>query len=64
MRETWSGLLAVFAECENCGWTTHARNGLGLSAQHHDRTGHVVSVEQTIHVRYGGGERRPKEKSQ
>lgn len=38
--------------CE-CGWTYDGRNGLGLAAQHHDRTGHEVQVEQTICVIYG-----------
>jgi hypothetical protein len=57
MRETYTGILTAHAECETCGWSTHTRNALGLAAQHHDRLGHVVRAEQTIGVRYGGGQR-------
>lgn len=52
MRTTSSGLLGVTAECRDCGWFQQANNALGLAAQHADRTGHMVQVEQTISVIY------------
>ncbi len=58
LRETWTGVLEAFAECETCGQKFRSKNSLGLAAQHHDRTGHVVRASQTISVRYGGGDRR------
>jgi len=45
-----SGLLGVLAECRDCGWESAARNAMGNAAQHAARTGHHVSVEQTISV--------------
>lgn len=53
-RPTRTGLLAVLAHCVNCEWEVESRNGLGLAAQHHDRTGHEVQVEISRVVIYGG----------
>lgn len=47
-----TGLLGVIAECHMCGWSSEARNAMGNAAQHAERTGHEVSVEQTIGVTY------------
>jgi hypothetical protein len=52
-RVTYSGLLDVHAECQDCGWTALTRNALGLAAQHSDRHGHFVRIEQTTGVSYG-----------
>lgn len=49
-----SGLLAVFARCVTCGWESEAKNAAGNAAQHAERTGHQVQVEQTIGVTYNG----------
>lgn len=45
-----SGLLGVVAECRDCGWESEARNAMGNAAQHAERTGHHVVVEQAISV--------------
>lgn len=37
--------------CE-CGWEAYGVNGLGIAAQHHDRTGHTVNVGVTGSVTY------------
>lgn len=47
-----SGLLAVHARCDDCGWESEAKNAAGNAAQHAGRTGHTVHVEQTIGVTY------------
>ena len=47
-----SGLLGVFTECQDCGWTSEARNAMGNGARHAKSTGHHVTVEQTIAVAY------------
>lgn len=52
-RATSSTLAAASAACRGCSWTTSARNALGNAARHHDRTGHVVSVEEHRQVTYG-----------
>ncbi len=36
--------LGYEARCWDCGWAVRGRNGLGLAAQHHDRTGHTVQI--------------------
>lgn len=63
MRPTRSGLLGAFASCHECDWTAGSKNALGLAAQHHDRTGHTITTEQTIGVRYGAlpGDSKPGE---
>ena len=53
-RPTSGGLIGVIAHCSDCDWNVETRNGLGLAAQHHDRTGHKVSIEITRVVIYGG----------
>lgn len=52
-REKSSSLDAVAAACRECGWHSNERNALGAAAQHHDRTGHTVRVEQLTTVTYG-----------
>lgn len=52
-RKTFSGLLDISADCEDCSWKSNARNALGSAAQHSDKYGHFVRVEQTIGVAYG-----------
>ncbi len=52
MRNTWTGILGASAECLTCGWGVGSRNSLGLAAQHHDRTGHDVRIEQVLGVSY------------
>lgn len=51
-RCTYTGILGVTAECHDCGWVAESKNALGLAAQHSDRHGHYVSVEQTLGVSY------------
>jgi hypothetical protein len=41
----WTTLPHYAAYCEVCGWECTAKNAQGLAAQHHDRTGHKVTVE-------------------
>jgi len=50
-RNTWR-YFDYHAHCEDCNWALKAVNALGLAAQHHDRTGHSVSVEVNGHVSY------------
>lgn len=40
------------AECKGCDWSSEAKNAAGNAAQHAQRTGHEVHVEQTIGVIY------------
>ncbi len=40
------------AVCLDCEWSTHGKNGLGLAAQHHDRTGHSVNISVEGLVKY------------
>lgn len=51
-RHTYSGLLAVRAWCDNCGWASEARNAQGLAAQHCDKYEHSTHVESTLGVAY------------
>lgn len=51
-----TGLLGVFARCITCGWESEARNAAGNAAQHAERTGHCVHVEQTTVTIYNGEE--------
>lgn len=41
------GLLSVMAFCDDCEWEQGARNGMGLAAQHHYKTGHTTHVESS-----------------
>ena len=43
-RHCWRYFL-YSVECTGCDWTVCGKTGLGLAAQHHDRTGHSVRVE-------------------
>lgn len=43
----------IIVECLGCGWTAYSRNGLGIAARHHDKTGHSVRVEISRVVYYG-----------
>lgn len=48
-----SGVVHAVAECKTCGWSTeHYKNALANGAQHAQRTGHTVDVEQCIAVTY------------
>ena len=38
--------------CQDCGWETYGKNGLGIAAQHHDRTGHTVTIDVEGQVKY------------
>lgn len=52
-RPTTSTQRAPVARCEGCQWNDVDAGALGRAAQHHDRTGHIVIVEQTRVIRYG-----------
>lgn len=48
-----SGVIHAIGTCDDCGQTfDHYKNALALSAQHAQRTGHTVHVEQCIAVTY------------
>lgn len=54
------GILAAETRCRDCGWEYEGRNALGLAAQHHDRTGHLITSQYYYnrrHLRYTGGSR-------
>ena len=42
-----------YAECHDCDFLQEGKNALGISAQHHDRTGHRISIEIRTTVMYG-----------
>ncbi len=42
-RHTWR-FFSYHVTCDGCDWKTIGKNGLGLAAQHHDRTDHSVHV--------------------
>jgi len=46
------GITEALAQCRDCDWQTTSCNALGVGAQHHDRTGHQVSISVTWHVTY------------
>jgi hypothetical protein len=52
-RPTYVSVEAVSAVCNGCAWRNDARNALGTGAQHHDRTGHEVVIEQVTRITYG-----------
>ena len=65
MRNTWRHFM-YNVQCQGCGFNTRGVNGLGLAAQHHDRTGHTISIDVTGSVQYASDEdhaRLLKEKS-
>jgi hypothetical protein len=48
-----SGVVHAQAECRDCDWGTACyTNALANAAQHAERTGHQVDVEQCIAVTY------------
>ena len=55
-RHTWR-FFSYWAQCEDCSWQVESKNGFGLAAQHHDRTGHNVGVSVEGHVNYVNDER-------
>jgi hypothetical protein len=53
-RARWYTKADYLVECQDCGWTAlGVRTCMGLAAQHHDHTGHVVRVEETRVHYYG-----------
>lgn len=52
-RARWQNTPEYTAFCRSCMWTTFERNGKGLAAQHHDSTGHIVEVHESITTFYG-----------
>jgi len=44
--EQRTGLAAVQANCETCGWICQKRNAHGVGARHAKAHGHKVYVEQ------------------
>lgn len=60
-RNTWRG-FRYSARCQDpaCDWELlDAKNGLGVAAQHCDRTGHDVYVDVSGTVYYSQGDVRP-----
>ena len=45
MANVEGGLVHVLAGCSVCDWSAGAKNGMGLAAQHTNRTGHETWVE-------------------
>lgn len=64
-RPTTSAITDATAECQDCDWTTSSANAatLGNAAQHHDATGHHVTISITRLVTYGR-ETTPAERGQ
>lgn len=54
MRPDRSGMVSCIYGCDDreCDFGGDARNGVGLAAQHAERTGHETWVEQTISMRW------------
>ena len=50
-RSTWTN-WDYNVVCQDCGWAVQGKNGLGVAAQHHDRTGHTVHVDVEGVVQY------------
>jgi len=44
--EKRTGLAAVYANCETCGWICQGRNARGVGARHAKAHSHRVTVEQ------------------
>ena len=55
-RKSKGGLIHIYGQCEVCGMTFDAKNGVGLAAQHTDRTGHQTRVETGYSVSFYVGE--------
>ncbi len=45
MARVEGGLVHVLAYCSVCEWNAGTKNGMGLAAQHTNRTGHETKVE-------------------
>lgn len=52
-RARWYTKADETAECQDCDWEDYSRGAMGRAAQHHDRTGHVVRVQQDRAHYYG-----------
>lgn len=51
-RHRW-GFSDYRAKCDHCEWLSFGKgDGMGVSAQHHDRTGHSVRIEIRQFVQY------------
>lgn len=50
-RHTWR-YFDYDASCQDCEWSSSFKNALGNAAQHHDRTGHKVTIEIEGSVTY------------
>lgn len=48
-----SKITMAHAACQGCAWTAGTTNALGLAAQHHDATKHVVESVVTMKTVYG-----------
>lgn len=46
-RRYWVTKPAYVVQCSDCEFSQQSGNAKGLAAQHHDRTGHRVSVQET-----------------
>lgn len=45
-----SGVTHVYADCQDCEWSSGARNAMGNAARHANAYGHHVTAEQVISV--------------
>jgi hypothetical protein len=52
LRNTYSGVSAVMAECRDCPWRLERKNAMGTANIHARRTGHEVHVDQIVVVTY------------
>jgi hypothetical protein len=52
-RAVSSELVSAHGACERCSAKWTAANAQGLASQHHDKSGHVVSVTITRKFTYG-----------
>lgn len=41
------------AQCLGCAWASQAANAMGNAAQHHDATGHAITVDVHRSITYG-----------
>lgn len=59
-RARWHTKPFEQVSCQDCDYVDGDPGGMGRAAQHHDRIGHVVRVEQSFVHYYG--EDRPKQR--
>lgn len=57
-RPTNSSIPHYDARCQDCEWEQGKRNAVGLAAQHHDKTGHTVTIEVEKVIVFGDWDRR------